>query len=202
MTGISISARAASPRERSRRRRETRPDRRSLVTAMPLAIAAAACSRTPNARCAPGSCRLLSPAPSKVSPVLVDGARSAEPPAATARAVRSRQHRPRTRACRSPWGRAERRNRCVQPSGSRVAACCSISSASRGTRRGRRRAGSHRSRIARPRVPMPAAKSLQTSPGTQNSRSSGSAEELLRGPTPSAPNGSPCAFGESSTGEP
>ena len=60
-----------------------KPDQygRSLVSAMPLAMAAEACSRIPKCRFRPGrSSGWKSPAPSKMSLVLVEGDRSAEPP--------------------------------------------------------------------------------------------------------------------------
>ena len=57
------------------------------MSAMPLAIAAAACSRIPKWRLRPArSSGWKSPAPANVRRVLVDGARSADPPSSQARA--------------------------------------------------------------------------------------------------------------------
>ena len=81
-TGISMRAESRMARGRSRRRSGSPTSTsRSLVSAMPLAMAAEACSRMPKWRLRPDrSSGWKSPAPSKMSRVLVEGDRSAEPP--------------------------------------------------------------------------------------------------------------------------
>ena len=81
-TGISISAESRiAPRAKSEKIRKVDQNGRTLDSARPFATAAPANSRTPRCRLRPpGSSGPKSPAPSKTRRVLVEGARSADPP--------------------------------------------------------------------------------------------------------------------------
>jgi hypothetical protein len=82
ITGISISAdRRIAPRAKSEKIRNPDQYGRTFVRDIPFEIAADACSRIPKWKLRPErSSAWKSPAPSNVSRVLVDGARSAAPP--------------------------------------------------------------------------------------------------------------------------
>src|SRR4029450_8874418 len=169
------------------------PNARSVDSERPLTIAAIECSRMPKCRFLPlGLPDWKLPAPSYVSVVLFDGARSADPPrnhgmfcASTLSTLPDASRPAMPLASAAKTGRLR-----SHPSGRSRRCIASISFASSGyVVRYDARSAVHWARAAAPRAPMPAAKCSRTPSGTRNCASSGHPELGFASRPSSSPRG-------------